>query len=254
MEKIYLGTVALEKNRWAKTKTPSFNVSDFIPMLKDDGFYGLELWEYHYTLATDEEKAKLAESGIPFYFNSYISIGKRDDELFKSIGDAVKAIGATAVKFNFSRNWGEDIPEISDQIENLKRLTDFMPDNVKMLCECHPNTVMEVPEDAGEVFAKLDKEKYGAIIHLETDKAFADRCFDSYGDRIWHIHCQYKGDSKGFQPMDDGTGKAEQLLNYYKSKNFNGTMAIEFVKFEDTAEAHYENAKNELKYLNKIYK
>lgn len=254
MKKIYLGTIALEKNRWAKGRNPSFNVSDFIPNLKDDGFYGMELWEYHYTLATDEEKAKLAECDIPFYFNTYISIEKRNDELFKSIGDAVKAIGATAVKFNFSRNWGEDIPTVSTQLENLKRFTDFLPADVKMLCECHANTVMEVPEDAGEIFAKLDKEKYGAIIHFETDTELADRCFESYGDRICHMHCQYKGGAPGFQSMDDGTGKAEHLVNYYKNKGFDGTMAIEFVKFEESAEQHYENAKKELKYLRKFYK
>jgi len=251
MKKIYLSTVALEKNRWAPGRTPTFQVSDFLSRIKNDGFYGVELWQYHYTLANDEEREKLAASDVPFFFNTYISIEKRDDELFKSIGNAVKAIGATAVKYNFGRNY-DVIPDVDQQIENLKRLTEYMPDNVKMLCECHANSVMEVPEDAGEIFNKLDKERFGAIIHLETDSEFADRCFECYGDRIWHIHCAYKGGETAFKPMDDGSGNVEKLLNYYASKGFDGSFALEFVKFEETAQQHYENAINDLKFLNTI--
>lgn len=252
MKKIYLSSVALEKNRWAKLpgRVPSFNVSDFIPKIKSDGFCGVELWQYHYTLTSDEEKSRLASSGIPFIFNSYVSIVNRDDELYNSIGDAVKNLGATAVKYNF----GSDIETLSQQLENLNRLTDCMPDGVKMLCECHPNTLMEVPEVAGEVFDKLDKNRFGAIIHMETASDFADRCFANYGDRICHIHCAYKNGENSFVPMDDDTENIKNYINYYLSKGFDGSLAIEFVKFEDTAEQHYANALKDLEVLNSLYK
>lgn len=256
MKQIYLGTVSMEKNRWEPGRIPTFNVSDFVDKAIADGFYGIELWEYHYTHASDEEKAKLAASGIPFIFNSYMSLEQRNDEVYKEIGDAVKAIGAKAIKFNLGKSY-DCIPDIPAQIENLKRFSSYLPDDVKLLSECHPNTVMEVPEAAGEIFAKLDKERYGAIIHLSTAKDFIDRCYAAYGDRICHIHCAYKGEGgtgTGFKPMDDGTGYVEDMINYYVSKGFNGSLNIEFVKFEDTAEAHYEHAVKDMKYLSTIYK
>ena len=40
MKQIYLSSVALEKNRWAKLpeRVPSFNVSDLLSKIKADGF------------------------------------------------------------------------------------------------------------------------------------------------------------------------------------------------------------------------
>lgn len=252
MKPIYLSTVALEKNRWAPGRVPTFNASDFLQRAKDDGFYGIELWEYHYTKASDEEKAKLAAFDMPFFFNTYLSLEEYDDDVYKEIANAVKAVNAKGVKFNFGSSH-VDNPDIPKQIENAKKLADLMPADTKMLCECHPNTVMEVPETAGEVFEKLDKERFGAIIHMKTDIDFADRCFAAYGDRICHIHSQYNCDGV-FQPLDDGTGYAEKMFKYYTGKGFDGSVAIEFVKFEDTAEAHYPHALADLKYLQKIYK
>ncbi len=254
MKEIYLGSVSMEKNRWAPGRIPTFNVSDFIDKAKEDGFYGIELWQYHYTLASDDEKAKLAAADIPFFFNTYLSFNEYDEKTYKEIADAVKAVKAKGVKFNFESS-DDSVCDVSKQLENLKKLTDMMPDYTKMLCECHANTFMEVPETAGEIFAKLDKERYGAIIHLSTDIEFADRCYAAYGDRISHIHCQYiaKG-SEEFSPLNDGTGYIEKMVNYHVGNGFNGSLAIEFVKFEDTAEAHYAHAVDDMKYLKTLYK
>ena len=253
MSQIYLGTVALEKNRWAAGRIPSFQVSDLLPAITDNGFDGVELWQYHYTHATDEEKEKLAASGVPFYLSTYISIVNRNEEVYKEIGDAAKAIGAKGLKYNFGKRL-DTAPDIDSQIENLKCLCGYLPDDTKLLCECHAGTIMEDPELAGEVFSKLDKERFGAIIHLETATDFADQCFKNYGDRIWHIHCAYKNGTDGFVAMDDGTGNVEELIKYYSSKGFNGSYAIEFVKFEPDAESHLKHAIEDVKYLKKIIK
>lgn len=255
MKQIYLATVALEKNRWEPGRIPTFNVSEFVPKAIEDGFYGIELWEYHYTKASDEEKAKLASFDVPYFFNTYLSLEEYDDDVYKEIANAVKAVNAKGVKFNFGSSH-VDNPDIPKQIENAKRLAELMPADTKMLCECHPNTVMEVPETAGEVFGKLDKERFGAIIHMSTQKDFADRCFDAYGDRICHIHCAYRGPEMAgdFRDMDDGTGFVDDMMKYFAGKGFDGSLAVEFIKFEDTAAAHYPHAVDALKYLNKVCK
>ncbi len=255
MKQIYLGTVSMEKNRWEPGRIPTFNVSDFIDKAMADGFYGIELWQYHYTHASDEEKAKLAAADIPFFFNTYLSLEEYDEKTYKEIADAVKSVKAKGVKFNFGFYHDDCIPDFQKQLENLKRLTDMMPDYTKMLCECHANTIMDIPEKAGEIFAKLDKERYGAIIHLTTDTDFADRCYAAYGDRICHIHCQYQAEgSTDFSAMNDGTGVVEKKVNYYIDKGFDGSLAVEFVEFEDTAEAHYMHAVEDMKYLKTLYK
>lgn len=253
MKKIYLGSVSMEKNRWAPGKIPTFNVSEFTKRAIADGFYGIELWEHHYTLASAEEKEKLASCGIPFIFNCYTSFAQPDEEEFKIVADAVKALNATAVKFNLD---SAEKADVAYQLENLKRFSELLPEGVKLLSECHGGTVMETPEAAGEIFEKLDKERFGAIIHMSTDDELIDRCYAAYGERICHIHCAYRGvESSGdVMLMNDGSGYVESKLNYLMSKGFDGTLTIEFVKFESTPEAHYENAVKDLNYLNTIYK
>ncbi len=59
-ELIFLGTVLLERNRWAKDgRRSSVQVSDWTQRAHDDGFDGLELWEDHVNLATEDERERL---------------------------------------------------------------------------------------------------------------------------------------------------------------------------------------------------
>ena len=66
---IYLSTVCLEKNRWGR-REPSFKVSEWTQRLAEYGFDGIELWEFHYLLADDAEKAKLTNLDMPMIYNS----------------------------------------------------------------------------------------------------------------------------------------------------------------------------------------
>ncbi len=249
MNNIYLGTICMEKNRWAEGRKPTYTVSDYIKRAIDDGFYGMELWQYHYTLTTDAEREKLKSANIPFIFNSYISFEERDDELFKMIADGVKGIGAKAVKYNLGLMDAQNV-DVEKQVENLKRFAGFLPDNVKLLSECHGGSIMEEPEAAVEILSKLDKDRFGAMIHLQTELDFADRCYAAYGDRIWHIHCaNYKGWDEGFVHINDGTDFAQKYIAYHKSKGFNGDFTIEFVNFENTPEEHYVNAVNDMNHI-----
>lgn len=254
MNKIYLGTICMEKNRWAEGRMPTYTVSGYINRAIDDGFYGMELWEYHYTLASDEEREKLRAANIPFIFNSYISFEKREDKEFEKIAEAIKGIGAKKVKYNLGPKdaEGADIPL---QIENLKRFADLLPDDVVLLSECHGGSVMEEPEMAAEILSKLDKARFGAMIHLQTNPDFADKIYAAYGDRIRHIHCaNYKGWDEGFVHINDGTDFAEKYIAYHKGKGFNGDFTIEFVNFEDTPEEHYINAVNDMKHIRRFLK
>lgn len=248
MNEIYLGTICMEKNRWAEGRMPTYKVSEYLKKSIDDGFYGMELWQYHYTLTTDEEREKLRAAGIPFIYNSYISFEKRDDETFRQIADGIKGIGAKAVKYNLGPN--DENADIQAQVENLKRFADLLPDDVKLLSECHSGSIMEEPEAAAEILSKLDKDRFGAMIHLQTKLDFADRIYAAYGDRIWHIHCaNYKGLDEGFVHINDGTDFAEKYIAYHKSKGFKGDFTIEFVNFENTPEEHYINAVNDMKHI-----
>ena len=249
MHQIYLGTISMEINRRFCGENLALRVSDYVERIKQDGFYGIELWQYHYTCASDEEKAKLASANIPFIFSSYLSLEEYDEESYRAVADAVHALKAVAVKYNFGRS-KDTTPDIPKQLENLKKLTAMLPEYTKMICECHANTIAEFPEDAVKLFSQLDKERFGAIVHLPENIELADRCYKEFGDRIWHIHCQYRPEGAGCALLDDGTDFVASTLKHHIENGFDGSVTIEFLKAEETVEEHYANAVADLKYLN----
>lgn len=243
MNQIYLSTVALEKNRWlpiVADRVPSFKVSDFTERVIADGFSGIELWENHYLLATEEEKKKLIASGVVKIYNSYLSFAKDCDHA--EIIEAIRLLKPLGVKFNFG-----NIETVEKQIANALAFADKLPAGTKMLCECHANTLMEIPETAAKVFEKLD-DRFEAIVHLQEPTERITEIFNCYGDRVTHIHAAYSG-KNGFAPYREGAERLLKNWEFMQSHGFAGTVSIEFVKDETTAEMTYQNAYTELNWV-----
>lgn len=251
MNKVYLGSIALEKNRWAPGRIPTYNVSDFAGEVEKDGFAGIELWEYHYTHTDDAERERLAASGTEFIFNTYFNLADGITDEIKNIADAVNKLGAVAMKYNFPHiDYGVDIETMMKHRDTLLKFAELLKGDVKLLCECHGWTSMEVPERAAEIFRTLD-ERFGAIIHLGTEPELARKCFECYGDRICHIHTASTID-KNFALLSENDELMRGNLEHFISKGFNGTFTLEFVKEEDTMEAHYANTIKDFDYIKSI--
>ena len=84
---LYIGTILLEVNRHGEGKTPTYQVSEWTNHFAKAGFDGMELWEYHATLAGPGEAAALQTSTFPTaIYNSYASMdeaGRNDRELLR---------------------------------------------------------------------------------------------------------------------------------------------------------------------------
>lgn len=254
MSKIYLGSIAMEKNRWAPGRIPTYNVSDYLKRAVEDGFAGIELWENHYYLASDEEKKKLTSSGTEFIFNSYFNLAEGTKDDFKAAAEAINALGAVAVKYNFAHiDYGVDENALMKQRDTLLYFAEMISPDVKLLCECHGWTAMEVPERAAKVFDTLD-ERFGAIVHLSAEHDSIKNCFECYKERIWHVHTAASKPKGVFVHLEDIADIVEVNLNYMLSEGFSGTMTTEFIKEADDMDSYYKNALADLKYINSIYK
>lgn len=256
MKKIYLGTIALEKNRWAEGKKPSYRVSSFLDRIKEDGFAGIEIWENHYMLADRQEQRKLAESGMEIIFNSYLSLKEGMTDSLKRTAEAIWELGAVAVKYNYSlrdfeHNPGYTSLDFMEQTDTLLAFAQLLDPKVQLLCECHANTLMENPVNAGRVFKRLDK-RFGAIIHLAAEAELAEKCFTCYGDRIRHIHTANAVGGGRFENLEQADEKMRKNMNYFISQGFNGTVTVEFVKSAASPEAYYEEARKDLAYLRRL--
>ena len=115
---IYLGTILLEKNRWPDSPVtrfsigerlcrgrgalPSLQVSEWAERARADGFDGLELWENHALLVSDEELARLGRMPLPVaVYNSYFGLDDEDALWREVAAEAVLGLQAAGVKYNF---------------------------------------------------------------------------------------------------------------------------------------------------------
>lgn len=238
---IYLGSVALEINRWAPGKIPTYRVSDFLSRITADGFDGIELWANHYLLADETEQKRLRGCGQVAVFNSYVSFDSGLTEDLTTNAAAINALVPKAVKFNLGQRETTAV-----QTETLLRFADLLKPGVRLLCECHANTLMEVPETAAEVFSRLD-ERFGAIIHLTSTYENALSCFQCYGSRICHIHAaNYQ--KTAFAPLEQASAHILRNYSLMRSMGFDGTVTLEFTP-GDSAETMYRNAIGDLRWL-----
>lgn len=237
MMRVFLCTIAMEKNRWS-TKIPSFAVSDFVERAVKDGFDGLELWENHLLLADSKEQEKLYGAGIPWIYNTYLRFDQGVTSRMREIADVITRLNPEKVKLNLSAS---ECP-VSKQVETLLAFAGMIPDRIGLLSECHPGTPMENPEDACRVFEMLPAERFGAIVHLAPDLGENARRFELYGNRICHLHSQLRRPgAKERTRLDAQPGVARDHLCALRAWGFCGSASIEFTQDGNTPEETYEN-------------
>lgn len=229
---VLLASIALEPNRWKKAaeKVPSLKVSEWGRRAAEAGFAGWELWEHHYFLADGDERAGLAGMDPPVrIFNTYLIPGIDDASAWQRVADAVKALcpDVGGIKFNLGR---EDVP-VDRQVEAALRWADQLPEEVRMLCECHPGTVLEEPGAAARAFQRWPAERFAAILHpMNADPGHIDRWFEVLGSRITHLHWQGRDDNRRVRRLGDLRERLDVAILSLQRNGFSGTQSVEFVE------------------------
>nr|MDD6336495.1 hypothetical protein [bacterium] len=240
MSTIYLGTVLLEKNRWS-SRIPSIRVSEWIPRIRQAGFDGLELWENH-VLKVPGELEAIEQSAFPVsIFNTYIVFDKPEEERYQQTAAAIRALRAPAIKYNFGT------APIEPCRERLLHFADMLPEGCQLLCECHPDTVLEEADVAARFHATLPLDRFGAIMHGvgKVEEVIARyRVLKPY---IRHIHMQTtRQDKEG--------GNLAACVNALLNEGFSGTWTIEFTHtsqkpLEENTEEAWGHAIDDLRAL-----
>ncbi|MDX1682437.1 MAG: TIM barrel protein [Phycisphaeraceae bacterium] len=224
---VYLATVGLDRNRWG-SREPSFAVSEWLSRWQEDGFDGVELWEYHYCDVEDSEREQLVDGAymIPLY-NTYTGFSDSEEDTAgrASAVAAVEALRATGIKYNLGRD--ESLMETYRR--NLLAWSEAMPDTCRLLCECHAGTVLEELETATAFFADLDPDRFGVIAHLNGDAEGLDRWFEAWGDRLAHLHLQHRNGSPA-PSTPEGAERMTACVQVLKDHGFDGSAAIEFTR------------------------
>ncbi len=231
---IYLASVALEPNRWksGEKRRPSLRLDEFSAAAAGAGFTGWELWEDHLYLHPGDELASLKQTALPVrVFNTYTIPGVSPPDRMDAVAEAVNALAATlrGVKFNLG-SAKDAAADVGAQIEAALHWAERLPPHVRLLCECHPGTVIEEPAAAARAFAAWPRERFGAIVHtFGQPPARLGEWFDALGERIEHLHVQARNDQRQWTPLAGMEPTLRAVLADLRGRSFRGTAALEFV-------------------------
>lgn len=138
---------------------------------------------------------------------------------------ATRDLGAAAVKFNV----GKDPARTDEYIGVARGWAEAFPPNCKLLCECHPGTVLETPDAARQAFAQWDARRFGAIIHpLAMEAEQLRRWCEALGPRLAHLHLQTRGPDERFARLRDYPERIAAAGEILREFDFAGTATIEF--------------------------
>lgn len=242
---IYLASVCLERNRWG-SKQPSFRVSEWLERIAADGFDGLELWENHYLLAEAEERDRLERSaGAAAVFNTYAGFSDSPSDLEHRLraAEAIARLGTGAVKFNL----GREPARLGEYRRHLLSWADQLPPHCRLLCECHPGSVLETCEAASDFLSELDPERFGVIVHLSGDADGPGRWLTAFGPRVRHLHLQCR---KPEDASAEGRARLAAGVALLANHGFDGSASVEFTRGigrDENIHALYAHALSDLR-------
>jgi sugar phosphate isomerase/epimerase len=246
---IYIGTILLERNRWSPGKAPTYRVSEWMDRFKRDGFDGLELWENHAALCADDELARLEQAPLPVaVFNSYAGMGDRGLPERGQAARLANRLGATAIKFNVG-----NVPE--DQAEYARHAlvwADSMPRVARMLCECHPGTIMEDLATARATYDRWNDGRFHAIVHAfsEPEEMLIAK-MSLLGPRIvTHVHAALGAHTA------ETNARVHRRIGILRDLGFAGSFTLEFTQGTgepgEDREIMYERALRDLELIRKV--
>ena len=245
--RILIATVCLERNRWGN-RQPSFAVSEWLPRFVAEGFDGIELWAPHYRAAAGAEQARLEQAAPLAIYNSYVGFDDADAAARADEAAAITRLRAAAVKYNV----GNDREFLPVYQANVLEWAEQLPSDCRLLCECHPGTALEQPEVAAPFMRALPPERFGAIVHVRGGEAEAlARWFELLGERVQHLHVQFRGDDSD-PSCADHRAALDPNLAVLREHRFAGTLTVEFTRGigpDEDIEVVYANACADLRYL-----
>jgi sugar phosphate isomerase/epimerase len=233
--RIYLGTILLEPNRWpdrpdakfslaqrlcrGRAALPAVRVSPWLERAKADGFDGAELWENHALLCDDAEFAKLCATPLPIaVYSSYFGLDDGDAEWREVAAEAVRRLNASGVKYNF----GAEPARREVYLRNLRAWAEMLPPDVRIVCECHLGNLAETPAAAAALLAELGDDRFQATVHLVESygKHPLEEWLAALGPRVGHVHTGHL--------VEKGREWTRRMVGLLRQHNFAGSLTIEF--------------------------
>lgn len=255
MTTVLLGTVALEPNRWgalSSDRAPTIGCEDWLARAVEAGFDGVELWEHHATRVDDAEVERLRASELPVrIFNSYVSLDEEDDASRLSAARWLDRLGCEGIKYNVGADAGAE----GDYIARLRRWSEAIRGDVRLICECHGGTLGETPAVAARILEDAGPaDRFQALVHLGDDLSHIDAMFEALGARISHVHVNFLRQKAPL--LEDIADDVLERVARLREFGFLGSWTLEFTHgvlgADDCVATTLEAAVRDLRFLREV--
>jgi sugar phosphate isomerase/epimerase len=233
---IYMGSVLLEKNRWAGKKSPTFRVSDWVDRFTEDGFDGVELWANHAVETGEVERLK--DSTCPIsVFSSYAAFTDAAEAEREGAKVLAGCLNSPFIKYNI----GAESARWETYLKNLRTWRAQLPDTVTLLCECHPGTVIEDVAAARKFFDELGMKGHGIIVHPFSRLDTLIEWFEAFGSSIQHAHLQMRDGNNQCTRFDRYLPRVQDALSIMNDYGYQGSFTLEFTEGTGQANENIED-------------
>lgn len=222
---INIGTILLERNRWNPGKPPVCLVSEWVGRFAAAGFDGMELWANHALQQSEAERRMLQSAPLPVaIYNTYAAFDDESLQERRQASDLAASFHARGVKFNF----GNDTSQIETYARNLRDWIKHLPPGCRPLCECHPRTVLEKPDEARRILDPFG-DAIGIIVHVFAENTPLSDWFQFFGRRVGHVHVA-RSEKNGFVKLVLRRSLVRERLDIMRAAGFRGSLTIEFTE------------------------
>jgi sugar phosphate isomerase/epimerase len=106
----------------------------------------------------------------------------------------------------------------------------MFPPSVRFLCECHPGTIAEQPEQALSLLSRPGLEDVQIICHpFLVGAPKLERWLEAFGPRVAHMHVQLRDDERAVIRLGDKRPHLQAQVELLARFGFRGSWTIEFV-------------------------
>ena len=139
---------------------------------------------------------------------------------------------------------------------NLRQWRTQLPEEILLLCECHPGSIVEEPLQAKAFFGELDMEGWGIIADPFSRFESLQAWFDALGPRIIHAHLQMRQPDRTVVRFDRRPERAREAVRIMREASFAGSCTFEFTEGMNTPGENidelFSNALIDLAFLKEI--
>jgi sugar phosphate isomerase/epimerase len=249
---VHINTIILERNRWSGDRVPSYLVGDWLGRFADAGFDGIELWQNHALMADEQELSRLAAADPPVrVFNGYAKFVDSGVEHRRRADELAVRLGADAIKFNLNNDRGA----WDSQLAHVRQWRDELDESVTLLCECHPNTLLEEPSAARRFFDQLGSDNWEIIVHPFSRFSSLGAWLAEFGPKVTHAHLQMDTADRGRVLYRREGDLARRAVAMMTQAGFTGSWSLEFTEGigeSENIETLWQNALDDLAFLREL--